>query len=115
MEFFVYPADPDCTECGGSGNKTHRKLTGTDTIYEDCPCRKPENVAKVQRRCKHVFICKVCGASSPKPSHCEHEWEDRENGRNDRWIFMGRFCKKCGLYLSESLIDNPDPWLGFGI
>jgi hypothetical protein len=55
----IYPPDPDCTRCDGTGVfYTHNKHAMS---IAHCDCRHPYNIEKIRERCSHEFVCSKCG------------------------------------------------------
>lgn len=72
MFHIIYPPDPDCPKCHGSGviaNCDHKgnRWPGmpegmTDScLFGRCDCAAPGNQLKIQQRYDHEFVCKKCG------------------------------------------------------
>ncbi len=63
MHFIIEPADPDCPKCNGTGSFS--KYTGTapniSFSISNCDCRNHANLAKIQARCDHEYVCEKCG------------------------------------------------------
>lgn len=62
MHCVVYPYDPDCPLCKGSG------FLYESIPYGQCFCQRYENIKKVQSRCQHEFVCKKCGKEQSIPT-----------------------------------------------
>lgn len=62
----IYPPDPDCNECKGTGTILEGSLrTGLSSfMYRKCGCGSPENIYKIQERCDHNYVCKKCEKSA---------------------------------------------------
>lgn len=63
MHHVIFPADPDCPECHGSGQLFHSEKRSYGFMAESgpCGCRRLENIAKIRERCEHEYRCVKCG------------------------------------------------------
>jgi len=66
----IYPPDPDCEKCKGTGDyftepvgniRTSHSSIFNSIVY--CDCRRYDNIQKIQDRCNHKYQCKCteCG------------------------------------------------------
>lgn len=59
----IFPPDPDCPKCSGTG--TWHESKQNYLAGGPCNCRRFENIKKVQDRCKHEFVCNKCQLHPP--------------------------------------------------
>lgn len=68
--FTIYPPDPDCVKCKGTGTcfdtegynrNRENPYYNMCNSFSECSCRSYANIEKIKQRCKHEFTCKKCG------------------------------------------------------
>lgn len=77
MEIVIYPPDPDCPKCKGSGAITD--CSAKHFSYRKCDCARYENIQKIRDRCDHEYVCKKCGKGSGFPGIPFRGWDDMRN------------------------------------
>lgn len=75
MHYIIYPPDPDCQKCKGTGSyfsePVETRRTSHSSMFNSlvtCDCRRYDNVQKIMDRCDHEYVCKCskCGKTEVK-------------------------------------------------
>lgn len=104
MHHVIYPPDPDCQVCNGTGAIISIKASSRPgmqyTSYTKCVCAKYENITKIQSRCKHEYTCKKCNKTCHRT-----QLELKSSIDNDGFaiFWVAGFDKKLVLKVPERL------------